>query len=41
MYENLQGIFPLVRVASNVIFREVQTFALLLDIYRGVPAISS
>lgn len=34
-----QGIFPLVRVASNVLFREVQTFALLLDIYRGVPAI--
>ena len=34
-----QGIFPLLRVASNVIFREVQTFALLMDIYRGVPAI--
>jgi len=34
-----QGIFPLVRVASNVVFREVQTFALLMDIYRGVPAI--
>lgn len=34
-----QGIFPLLRVASNVIFREVQTFAVLMDIYRGVPAI--
>ncbi len=34
-----QGIFPLLRVVSNVIFREVQTFAVLMDIYRGVPAI--
>jgi len=34
-----QGIFPLLRVASNVVFREVQTFAILMDIYRGVPAI--
>ena len=34
-----QGIFPLLRIASNVVFREVQTFALLMDIYRGVPSI--
>ena len=34
-----QGIFPLLRVVSSVIFREVQTFAVLMDIYRGVPAI--
>ena len=34
-----QGIFPLLRVVSNVLFREVQTFAVLMDIYRGVPAI--
>ncbi len=34
-----QGIFPLLRVSTNVVFREVQTFAVLVDIYRGVPAI--
>ena len=34
-----QGIFPLLRVASNVLFGEIQTFAVLMDIYRGVPAI--
>ncbi|MDI7274676.1 MAG: alkaline phosphatase family protein [Anaerolineae bacterium] len=34
-----QGIFPLLRVVSNVIFREMQTFAVLMDIYRGVPSI--
>ncbi len=34
-----QGIFPLLRVASNVVFRELQTFAVLMDIYRGAPAI--
>lgn len=31
--------FPFMRVMSNVILREIQTFAVLLDIYRGVPAI--
>ena len=36
-----QGIFPLLRVVSNVLFREVQTFAVLMDIYRGTPAIYS
>ncbi|MGC8787527.1 MAG: alkaline phosphatase family protein [Anaerolineae bacterium] len=33
------GVFPLLRVFSNVIFREIETFAVLVDIYRGVPAI--
>jgi len=33
------GIFPLLRIFSNVIFREIETFAVLVDIYRGVPAI--
>ena len=27
------------RVISNVIFREIQTFAVMVDIYRGVPSI--
>jgi hypothetical protein len=33
------GIFPFLRIVSNVIFREIETFAVLVDIYRGVPAI--
>jgi len=33
------GIFPLLRAFSNVISREIETFAVLVDIYRGVPAI--
>jgi hypothetical protein len=33
------GIFPLLRIFSNVISREIETFAVLVDIYRGVPAI--
>jgi hypothetical protein len=33
------GIFPFLRILSNVIFREIETFAVLVDIYRGVPAI--
>ena len=31
--------FPLLRVVSNVVFREIQTFAVMVDIYRGVPSI--
>lgn len=34
-----QGIFPLLRTFSNVVFSELQTFAVLMDIYRGSPAI--
>ncbi len=30
---------PLAPVTLNVIFREIQTFAVALDLYRGVPAI--
>ena len=33
------GVFPFLRIISNVIFREIETFAVLVDIYRGVPAI--
>lgn len=31
--------FPFLRVMANVVFREIQTFAVLVDVYRGVPAI--
>ena len=34
-----EGWFPLVRALSNVIFREVQTVAVMADIYAGVPYI--
>ena len=36
-----EGIFPFVRILSNVIVRELQTMAILLDIYLGVPIIYS
>jgi hypothetical protein len=36
-----EGLFPFVRVLSNVIVRELQTMAILLDIYLGVPVIYS
>ncbi len=35
----MAATFPFLRVLSNVILREIQTFAVLLDIYRGVPSI--
>jgi len=38
-YPPFIGIFPLSRVLSNVILHEIETFAVLVDIYRGVPAI--
>lgn len=31
--------FTFLRVMSNVVLREIQTFEVLIDIYRGVPAI--
>jgi len=31
--------FPFLRVMSNVVMREIQTFSVTLDLYRGVPAI--
>jgi hypothetical protein len=36
-----EGIFPFVRILSNVIIRELQTMAVLLDVYLGVPMIYS
>jgi hypothetical protein len=30
---------PFLQIVTNVIFREIQTFACLIDIYRGMPAI--
>ncbi len=34
-----EGLFPFVRVLTNVVVRELQTMAVLLDIYLGVPVI--
>jgi hypothetical protein len=36
-----EGIFPFIRIISNVIVRELQTMAILLDVYLGVPVIYS
>ncbi|HEU4642171.1 MAG TPA: alkaline phosphatase family protein [Gemmatimonadaceae bacterium] len=36
-----EGVFPLVRIISNVIVRELQTMAIILDVYLGVPVIYS
>ena len=36
-----EGIFPYIRILSNVIVRELQTMAILLDVYLGVPIIYS
>lgn len=36
-----EGIFPFVRILSNVIVRELQTLAVMLDVYLGVPVIYS
>lgn len=36
-----EGIFPVIRILSNVVVRELQTMAILLDIYLGVPVIYS
>ncbi len=35
----LGRMFPFLRVMSNVVLREIQTFSVLLDIYRGVPSL--
>ena len=34
-----EGLFPFVRVLVNVVVRELQTMAILLDVYLGVPVI--
>ena len=36
-----EGIFPFLRILSNVVVRELQTMAILLDLYFGVPVIDS
>ncbi len=36
-----EGIFPFVRILSNVVIRELQTMAIGLDVYLGVPIIYS
>jgi hypothetical protein len=36
-----EGLFPFVRVLSNVVVRELQTMAILLDVYLGVPIVYS
>jgi hypothetical protein len=36
-----EGIFPFIRILSNVVVRELQTMAILLDMYLGVPVIYS
>ena len=36
-----EGMFPLIRILSNVVVRELQTMAILLDVYLGVPVIYS
>ena len=36
-----EGFFPFLRVFTNVVVRELQTVAILLDVYLGVPVIYS
>src|SRR3954462_13735561 len=36
-----EGNFPFIRILSNVVVRELQTMAILLDVYLGVPVIYS
>jgi hypothetical protein len=36
-----EGIFPFLRVFTNVVVRELQTLAIMLDIYLGIPVIYS
>lgn len=36
-----EGIFPFIRILSNVVIRELQTMAIMLDVYLGVPIIYS
>src|SRR5919199_1935864 len=36
-----EGVFPFLRIFTNVIVRELQTMAITLDIYLGVPVIYS
>jgi hypothetical protein len=36
-----EGIFPFIRILTNVVVRELQTMAILLDVYLGVPVVYS
>jgi len=36
-----EGIFPFLRIFTNVVVRELQTIAIMLDVYLGVPVIYS
>src|SRR5574338_635981 len=36
-----EGIFPFLRIFTHVVVRELQTIAILLDVYLGVPVIYS
>ena len=36
-----EGLFPFIRILSNVVVRELQTLAIMLDVYLGVPIIYS
>ncbi len=36
-----EGLFPFIRVLTSVVVRELQTMAILLDVYSGVPVIYS
>jgi hypothetical protein len=40
-FTHAEGIFPFIRILSNVVVRELQTMAILLDVYLGVPVIYS
>lgn len=33
------GLYPFLRIINNIIFREIQTFGVMIDIYRGIPTI--
>ena len=43
LYPNLRRTYaqpsPFLNIATDVVFREIQTFAAMLDVYRGVPSI--
>ena len=41
MRTHSEGLFPFIRILSNVVVRELQTMAILLDVYLGVPVIYS
>jgi hypothetical protein len=34
-----EGLFPLVRILAHVFVKEMQTFAVMVDMYRGIPNI--